>query len=112
MCRYVSYLYFQLRTHHSLFMEEENDEEPAFSAGAAIVLLCLITILVAFASECALLLSRAASSCAVALLGVCLLCGGCQHAAVPDHHPRGLRLRVRHPLCYPWLCSAACCMLA
>ena len=47
----MGYLYFQLKTHHSLFMEEENDEEPNFSAGAAISLLCGITILVAFASE-------------------------------------------------------------
>ena len=51
MCSYVGYLYFQLKTHHSLFMEEENDEEPALSAGTAICCLGLITVLVAFCSE-------------------------------------------------------------
>ena len=63
MRRYVGYLYFQLKTHHSLFMEEENDEEPNFSAGAAISLLCIITILVAFASECAPRPAPAAAAC-------------------------------------------------
>lgn len=50
---YVGYLFFQLKTHHALFMEEEADEEPALSVMGAVGLLGIVTVLVAFASECA-----------------------------------------------------------
>lgn len=50
-CRY---LFFQLKTHHALFLEEGGDEEedePLLSIGAAVGLLAFVTVLVAFASE-------------------------------------------------------------
>ena len=51
MCSYVGYLFFQLKTHHALFMEEEADEQPALTITCACGLLGINTVLVAFASE-------------------------------------------------------------
>lgn len=49
---YVGYLYFQLKTHHALFMEEGGDEEePHLTITCAVGLLGLVTVAVAFASE-------------------------------------------------------------
>jgi Ca2+:H+ antiporter len=53
MCRYVMYLIFQLKTHHSVFAGEGEDEgeQPALSLLAALGCLTVITIIVAICSE-------------------------------------------------------------
>ncbi|MEW5317916.1 MAG: hypothetical protein WDW38_009178 [Sanguina aurantia] len=51
-CSYGCYLFFQLKTHKEEFQGEESGEEPMLSLVMAIGLLTIITIIVAFASEC------------------------------------------------------------
>ncbi|MEW5317918.1 MAG: hypothetical protein WDW38_009178 [Sanguina aurantia] len=51
-CIYGCYLFFQLKTHKEEFQGEESGEEPMLSLVMAIGLLTIITIIVAFASEC------------------------------------------------------------
>ncbi|KAK9812560.1 hypothetical protein WJX73_008972 [Symbiochloris irregularis] len=51
---YIGYLFFQLKTHTTLFIEEgieEEEDEPLLSIGAAVTVLGTVTVLVAFASE-------------------------------------------------------------
>lgn len=50
-CRYLSYLGFQLHTHHDLFKGDDGDEEPIMSFAGAILVLTGITVLVAVCSE-------------------------------------------------------------
>lgn len=50
-CRYLAYLFFQLYTHHDIYVEEDDGEQPTLSLGMAFLLLGGITVLVAFASE-------------------------------------------------------------
>ncbi|KAK9848569.1 hypothetical protein WJX84_002308 [Apatococcus fuscideae] len=48
---YIAYLFFQLYTHHDIYVEEEDGEQPTLSLGMAFLFLGGITVLVAFASE-------------------------------------------------------------
>ena len=51
-CRYVGYLYFQLKTHKAIFSPEDEDaEEPAMSLTAAIIGLTGVTVIVAISAE-------------------------------------------------------------
>lgn len=51
-CRYVAYLFFQLKTHKAMFNpEEEDEEEPAMSLTAAVIGLTGITVIVAISAE-------------------------------------------------------------
>ena len=51
-CRYVAYLFFQLKTHKAMFNpEEEDEEEPAMSLTAAVIGLTGITVVVAISAE-------------------------------------------------------------
>eukprot|EP00878_Enallax_costatus_P033613 GHUV01037148.1.p1 GENE.GHUV01037148.1~~GHUV01037148.1.p1 ORF type:complete len:357 (+),score=74.62 GHUV01037148.1:890-1960(+) len=48
---YLSYLSFQLHTHHDLFKGDDGDEEPVMSFPGALVVLAGITVTVAVCSE-------------------------------------------------------------
>jgi Ca2+:H+ antiporter len=48
---YLCYLFFQLKTHHSMFVEEDSGEQPSLSLVAAIGMLGAITAVVAVSSE-------------------------------------------------------------
>lgn len=49
---YTAYLVFQLKTHHDLFSPDDDQEaEPILSLTTATLLLTVITVIVAFASE-------------------------------------------------------------
>lgn len=51
-CRYVAYLFFQLKTHKAMFNpDEEDEEEPAMSLTAAVIGLTAITVVVAISAE-------------------------------------------------------------
>lgn len=51
-CRYVGYLFFQLKTHKAMFNpEEEEEEEPAMSLTAAVIGLSGVTVIVAISAE-------------------------------------------------------------
>jgi Ca2+:H+ antiporter len=50
-CSYLSYLGFQLHTHHDLFKGDDGDEEPIMTFAGAITTLAGITVLVAVCSE-------------------------------------------------------------
>ena len=48
---YVCYLVFQLKTHHELFADGEEDDPPSLSILAAVLSLTVITAIVAGCSE-------------------------------------------------------------
>ena len=52
-CRYICYLYWQLKTHKDMFTGEEggDEEHPVLSIVAAFGALAVITIIVAVCSE-------------------------------------------------------------
>ena len=51
-CRYIGYLFFQLKTHKAMFNpEEEEEEEPAMSLTAAVIGLSGVTVIVAISAE-------------------------------------------------------------
>ena len=52
-CRYICYLYWQLKTHKDMFTGEEggDEEHPVLSIVAAFGALAVITIIVAICSE-------------------------------------------------------------
>ena len=50
-CRYMCYLFFQLKTHADELADSENEEAPALSLFGALAMLATITIIVAFNSE-------------------------------------------------------------
>ena len=53
-CRYVAYLFFQLKTHRTMFNEtgeEEDEEEPVMSLTAAVIGLSGVTVVVAISAE-------------------------------------------------------------
>lgn len=50
-CRYMCYLFFQLKTHADELVDSENEEAPALSLFGALAMLATITIIVAFNSE-------------------------------------------------------------
>jgi Ca2+:H+ antiporter len=51
VCSYLSYLGFQLHTHHDLFKGDDGDEEPIMTFAGALTTLAGITVLVAVCSE-------------------------------------------------------------
>ena len=53
VCRYICYLYWQLKTHKDMFTGEEggDEEHPVLSIVAAFGALAVITIIVAICSE-------------------------------------------------------------
>lgn len=50
-CRYVAYLAFQLLTHHHLFINEDEEEDPTMTLPGALFMLTAITLLVTVNSE-------------------------------------------------------------
>ena len=48
---YVCYLAFQLYTHHELFCNEDDADEPNMSLGCAVIMLTIITAIVSVSSE-------------------------------------------------------------
>jgi len=55
MMSYIAYIFFQLVTHREAMQEDDNDgdepEEAALSVNAAVTVMCVVTVIVAYSSE-------------------------------------------------------------